>query len=43
MRRVCPSSEIPVPQSLDLFEFLLALFKLIARLELQRENPFREK
>jgi hypothetical protein len=29
-----------VPQRLDLFKFLLALFKLVARLELQRENPF---
>jgi hypothetical protein len=29
-----------VPQRLDLFEFLLALFKLVARLKLQRENPF---
>jgi hypothetical protein len=27
-------------QRLDLFEFLVALFKLVARLKLQRENPF---
>src|SRR5260370_41334301 len=29
-----------VSQRLNLFEFLLALFKLVARLKLQRENPF---
>jgi hypothetical protein len=29
-----------VPQRLDLLKFLLALFKLVARLKLQWENPF---
>src|SRR5207245_6415549 len=29
-----------VSQRLDLFKFLLALFKLVARLKLQGENPF---
>jgi hypothetical protein len=29
-----------VPQRLDLLEFFLALFKLVARLKLQRKNPF---
>src|SRR5690349_8420186 len=32
-----------VPQRLDLLEFLLALLKLVARLKLQRENPFRKR
>src|SRR5437773_2738945 len=29
-----------VPQRLDLLEFFLTLLKLVARLKLQRENPF---
>jgi len=41
---VYQSSEIPgigvVSQRLDLLKLLLALFKLVAWLKLQRENPF---